>query len=287
MPVLPATWYSKYKFWANGKKSGDCKPACKRHADVFPVVASLRQWTKMLSHALLSHCRMGGIFCSKGTYRVLKHDKKQVFDSFFERGILCIQPESALTSGKRRRRVSFFFLWRVFEINLCFMVLWWHLKVGMIWHIWVKPLAVRSLFYTVDKTSLVLFVSKYFHPSSQLYQKEGKFNRILSLILWLTTIWFSGWKRNILSFITGLIFKSPKHVKYITLWFKKLKIVVVVNCKSLHMYMQKTFVTLKYKTILIKKYHIKLHLEVVRGRWKTYGALSLFLGIYRSFSFPR
>ena len=42
--------------------------------------------------------------------------------------------------------------------------------------------------------------------------------------------------------------------------------VVVVNCQSLHMYMQKTFVTLKYKKILIKKYHIKLHLEVVRGR---------------------
>ena len=33
------------------------------------------------------------------------YDQKQVFDSFFERGILC--SESALTSGKRRSFVLF------------------------------------------------------------------------------------------------------------------------------------------------------------------------------------
>ena len=35
------------------------------------------------------------------------YDQKQVFDSFFERGILCLKPESALTSGKRRSLVLF------------------------------------------------------------------------------------------------------------------------------------------------------------------------------------
>ena len=35
------------------------------------------------------------------------YDKKQVFDLFFERGILCLKPESALTSGKRRSLVLF------------------------------------------------------------------------------------------------------------------------------------------------------------------------------------
>ena len=47
-----------------------------------------------------------------------------------------------------------------------------------------------------------------------------------------------------------------------------------MNYKSLPIYIQNKFVTLKYKTI-IKKYHSKLHLEVVRGHWKPMARFSL------------
>ena len=35
------------------------------------------------------------------------YDQKQVFDSFFERGILCLKPESTRTSSKQRSLVLF------------------------------------------------------------------------------------------------------------------------------------------------------------------------------------
>ena len=60
----------------------------------------------MLSHALPSHWRTGGIFRSNIS-SVETYDQKQVFDSFFERGILCLKPESARTSSKQRSLVLF------------------------------------------------------------------------------------------------------------------------------------------------------------------------------------
>ena len=47
------------------------------------------------------------------------YDKKQVFDLFFERGILCLKPESALTSGKRRSLVLFLVtcVWNKFMLH--------------------------------------------------------------------------------------------------------------------------------------------------------------------------
>ena len=51
--------------------------------------------------------------------------------------------------------------------------------------------------------------------------------------------------------------------------------------------MQNKFVTVKYKAI-IKKYHIKLHLEVVRGALACESpGESFFLRIYQSFSFSK
>ena len=83
---------------SKGQKSEDCEPICKRLVDVFPVLASLQPLTKMLPHALPSHWRTGGIFRSKGTYRVLKHmTKNNCLTHFFEWGIVCIKPESALS----------------------------------------------------------------------------------------------------------------------------------------------------------------------------------------------
>ena len=109
LSVLLATWYRKYKFWAKGKKVD---------------IASLR--CMLTPRWRISGCRFSSavnkdvIACSSVSLEdgrnipkqrdissVETYDQKQVFDSFFERGILCLKPKSALTSGKRRNFVLF------------------------------------------------------------------------------------------------------------------------------------------------------------------------------------
>ena len=70
------------------------------------VITSLM--TYYISHALPSHWMTGGIFQSKETLRnqVLKHMTKKGLTISYS----LLTAESALKSGKRRRRVFFFFL---------------------------------------------------------------------------------------------------------------------------------------------------------------------------------
>ena len=70
------------------------------------VITSLM--TYYISHALPSHWMTGGIFQSKETLRnqVLKHMTKKGLTIWYS----LLTAESALKSGKRRRRVFFFFL---------------------------------------------------------------------------------------------------------------------------------------------------------------------------------
>lgn len=109
MPGLPATWYRKYKFWAKGQKSVDCKPAMHAKATLMYFRLSLLFSREQRCYRMLFRL-IGGrrnIPKQRDLSNVETYDQKQVFDSFFERGILCSKPESALKSGKRRSFVLF------------------------------------------------------------------------------------------------------------------------------------------------------------------------------------
>ena len=70
------------------------------------------------------------------------YDKKQVFDLFFERGILCLKPESALTSGKRRSLVLFLVtcVWNKFMLRAVVVIFE---STDDLTHMsWTGPLAV-------------------------------------------------------------------------------------------------------------------------------------------------
>ena len=129
---------SKYKFWAKGQKSADCKPACIRHTDVFLVVISLPSIVRCCYNYFatqlwsLSAVKKDVIACSSVSLEdgqnipkqsdikkssVKTYDKRQ--DSvglYFWKGLtirysLC-KVQLPGVSGKRRKRVFFFFLWR-------------------------------------------------------------------------------------------------------------------------------------------------------------------------------
>ena len=104
-----ATKYSKYK-----PKKVQTLESISREQD---VISSL-ETHYYISHALPSHWRTGRIFRSKATWRnrVLKHMTKNKCLTYSWKGLTLSYSlhtaESEVTSGKRRRRVFFFFLKR-------------------------------------------------------------------------------------------------------------------------------------------------------------------------------